>query len=325
MPETPFEVTLQLRANSDRERHAPWPIFWRRGDLPHSVRGEDFWLKRYCLSRRPQLRKADRPSASNETGLRQTRSVEEGSSAAMRGATVSRWQFYCYGLDGLGAPQLGVEYRLTLSCTPLAAPETDGQATMTTADEVYWQVMSAFHASIRNIDAPHPIVLTVMVPTEVFTRSFNAFESSTLLTANTKFIIDTHESVQVIDTLGPIGNWFESMLTSIPVDMVPSRWSVCVVQQPILVSPSTITLLPCLCTDIAKFLAAKASGMLLAITPSENLNIKLTSCGCIHTRVLQERHNPHTPAIPRQLTTSSPPLLLHHDRHTLPHALLSCI
>jgi hypothetical protein len=248
------------------------------------VRGEDFWLKRYCLSRRPQLRKADRPSASNEAGLRQTRSVEEGSSAAMRGATVSRWQFYCYGLDGLGTPQLGVEYRLTLSCTPLAAPETDGQATMTTADEVYWQVMSAFHASIRNIDTPHPIVLTVMVPTEVFTRSFNAFESSTLLTANTKFIIDTHESVQVIDTLGPIDNWFESMLTSIPVDMVPSGRLVSAIQQPILVPQSTITLFPCFDSHIAKLLAAKASKeLLLAITLSRRLNIRRTSGGSIQS------------------------------------------
>jgi hypothetical protein len=177
----------------------------------------------------------------------------------------------------------GVEYRLTLSCTPLAAPETDGQATMTTADEVYWQVMSAFHASTRNIDTPHPIVLTVMVPTEVFTRSFNPFEGSTILWVNTKFAINPHDFIQVIDTFGRIIDWLESAITSIPVDMVPSGWSVCVVQQPILVPPSTITLLPCLCTDIAKFLAAKASGMLLAITPSENLNIRLTSCGCIHT------------------------------------------
>lgn len=145
---------------------------------------------------------------------------------------------------------------------------------MVAADEVFWQMMSAFHASTRNINAHIPSCSHALV---------QSVRGSTILWVNTKFVIPPHDSIQVIDTFGRIIDWLESAITSIPVDMVPSGWSVCVVQQPILVPPSTITLLLCLYTDIAKFLAAKTSGMLLAITPSKNLNVRLTSCGYIHT------------------------------------------
>jgi hypothetical protein len=131
---------------------------------------------------------------------------------------------------------------------------------MVAADEVFWQMMSAFHAFTRNINAHHPIMLTVVVVTEVFARSFNPFEGSTILWVNTKFVIHPHDFIQVIDTFGRIIDWLESAITSIPVDMVPSGWSVCVVQQPILVPPSTIALLLCLYTDIANSLRQKHLG-----------------------------------------------------------------